>query len=278
MAPALLELFLSHGWLPPSRHWVGQRPSCTAMQTTPPSMQPHRPTQQPFYGHHQPSLSGDWSQDADSQVHQHGHSLPAAPCRPGRRHRHYIQCSRVSHHTPGHPAQHRPRRRGPHTLHNCPTAPRQVHRQTGQGTTVEHLRDLLRSGAAQPAQQQEMALLLEAMPAAWAAHICGSSPQPIHPPQRTQRTDASSAQGPMDASRTHTQPPALQRCWRRSSRFSLCRARTYQHFSGRCWSSSGTPPGLGIPGTQSTSTRSQDRQFHVVQVGSQVSACSFAVI
>ena len=47
-------------------------------------------------------------------------------------------------------------------------------------TTVEHLRDLLRSGAAQPAQQQEMALLLDAMPAAWAAHIHGPSPQPTH--------------------------------------------------------------------------------------------------
>ena len=46
--------------------------------------------------------------------------------------------------------------------------------------TVEHLRDLLRSGAAQPAQQQEMALLLDAMPAAWAAHIHGPSPQPTH--------------------------------------------------------------------------------------------------
>ena len=33
---------------------------------------------------------------------------------------------------------------------------------------MEHLRDLLRSGAAQPAQQQEMALLLDALPAAWA--------------------------------------------------------------------------------------------------------------
>ena len=47
-------------------------------------------------------------------------------------------------------------------------------------TTVEHLRDLLRSRAAQPAQQQEMALLLDAMPAAWAAHIHGPSPQPTH--------------------------------------------------------------------------------------------------
>ena len=47
-------------------------------------------------------------------------------------------------------------------------------------TTVEHLQDLLRSGAAQPAQQQEMALLLDAMPAAWAAHIHGPSPQPTH--------------------------------------------------------------------------------------------------
>ena len=45
---------------------------------------------------------------------------------------------------------------------------------------MEHLRDLLRSGAAQPAQQQEMALLLDAMPAAWAAHIHGPSPQPTH--------------------------------------------------------------------------------------------------
>ena len=43
---------------------------------------------------------------------------------------------------------------------------------------MEHLRDLLRSGAAQPAQQQEMAL--DAMPAAWAAHIHGPSPQPTH--------------------------------------------------------------------------------------------------
>ena len=47
-------------------------------------------------------------------------------------------------------------------------------------TTVEHLRDLLRSGAAQPAQQQEMALLLDAMPAPWAAHIYGPGPQPTH--------------------------------------------------------------------------------------------------
>ena len=45
---------------------------------------------------------------------------------------------------------------------------------------MEHLRDLLRCGAAQPAQQQEMALLLDAMPAAWAAHIYGPSPQPTH--------------------------------------------------------------------------------------------------
>ena len=35
-----------------------------------------------------------------------------------------------------------------------------------------------RSGIAQPAQQQEMALLLDALPAAWAAHIHGPSPQP----------------------------------------------------------------------------------------------------
>ena len=47
-------------------------------------------------------------------------------------------------------------------------------------TTVEHLRDLFRSGAAQPAQQQEMALLLDAMPASRAAHIYGPSPQPTH--------------------------------------------------------------------------------------------------
>ena len=47
-------------------------------------------------------------------------------------------------------------------------------------TTVQHLRDLLRSGAAQAAQQQEMALLLDAMPAAWAAHFHGPSPQPTH--------------------------------------------------------------------------------------------------
>ena len=47
-------------------------------------------------------------------------------------------------------------------------------------TTVEHLRDLLRSGAAQPAQQQEMALLLDAMLAPWAAHIYGPGPQPTH--------------------------------------------------------------------------------------------------
>ena len=45
---------------------------------------------------------------------------------------------------------------------------------------MEHLRDLLRSGAAQPAQQQEMVLLLDAMPAPWGAHIYGSSPQPTH--------------------------------------------------------------------------------------------------
>ena len=45
---------------------------------------------------------------------------------------------------------------------------------------MEPLQDLRRSGAAQPAQQQEVALLLEAMPAAWAAHIHGPSPQPTH--------------------------------------------------------------------------------------------------
>ena len=45
---------------------------------------------------------------------------------------------------------------------------------------MEHLQDLLRSEAAQPAQQQEMVLLLEAMPAAWAAHKNGTRPQPTH--------------------------------------------------------------------------------------------------
>ena len=38
---------------------------------------------------------------------------------------------------------------------------------------------------------------------------------------------------------------------------SLCWARTCQQTSGRCWSSSGTPPGLGIPGTQPGSIRCQ---------------------
>ena len=33
-------------------------------------------------GQHQPPLSDDWSQDADSQVHRHGHRLPTAPYRP----------------------------------------------------------------------------------------------------------------------------------------------------------------------------------------------------
>ena len=74
-------------------------------------------------GQHQPPLSGDWSQDADSQVHRHGHRLPTAPYRPRCRHRHHIQCSRVSHHTPGHPTQHRPGRCGPRTLHSHPAAP-----------------------------------------------------------------------------------------------------------------------------------------------------------
>ena len=67
----------------------------------------------------------------------------------------------------------------------CSTAgrsqPRAWEHWARQGrTTVEHLRDLLRSGAAQPAQQQEMALLLDAMPAYWEAHIYGPSPQPTH--------------------------------------------------------------------------------------------------
>ena len=45
---------------------------------------------------------------------------------------------------------------------------------------MQHLRDFLRLGTAQPAQQQEMALLLDAMPAPWAAHIHGHSPQPTY--------------------------------------------------------------------------------------------------
>ena len=61
----------------------------------------------------------------------------------------------------------------------------------------------------------------------------------------------------MDTSRTRTQPPALRRCWRWSSCLSLCWDRTCQQTSGRCWSSSGTPPGLGIPGTQPASIRCQ---------------------
>ena len=32
----------------------------------------------------------------------------------------------------------------------------------------------------QPALQQEVTLLLMSMPASWAAHVCGLSPQPTH--------------------------------------------------------------------------------------------------
>ena len=39
--------------------------------------------------------------------------------------------------------------------------------------------------------------------------------------------------------------------------YNLCWARTCQQASGRCWSSSGTPRGLGIPGTQPASNRCQ---------------------
>ena len=45
---------------------------------------------------------------------------------------------------------------------------------------LQHLRDIILSGAplTQPALQQEVTLLLDSMPASWAAHICGPSPQP----------------------------------------------------------------------------------------------------
>ena len=37
---------------------------------------------------------------------------------------HHIQYTRVSHHTPGHPPQHRPRRSGSQSVYNHPAAPR----------------------------------------------------------------------------------------------------------------------------------------------------------
>ena len=54
---------------------------------------------------------------------------------------------------------------------------------------MEHLRDLFRSGAAQPAQHQELAILLDVMPASWAARIYGPAPSLQTWPQRTRRTD-----------------------------------------------------------------------------------------
>ncbi|CAL5219684.1 g1571 [Coccomyxa viridis] len=45
---------------------------------------------------------------------------------------------------------------------------------------LQHLRDIILSGTArtQPALQQEVTLLLDSMPASWAAHVCGPAPQP----------------------------------------------------------------------------------------------------
>ena len=47
---------------------------------------------------------------------------------------------------------------------------------------LQHLRDIILSGTAQtqPALQQEVTLLLDSMPASWAAHVCGPAPQPTH--------------------------------------------------------------------------------------------------
>ena len=43
-------------------------------------------------------------------------------------------------------------------------------------------RDIILSGTArtQPALQQEVTLLLDSVPASWAAHVCGPAPQPTH--------------------------------------------------------------------------------------------------
>ena len=85
-------------------------------------------------------------------------------------------------------------------------------------TTVQYLRDLLRSGAAQPAQEQEMALLQDAMPAPWAAHIYKPSPQPTHlasvdPADR--RTFCPSSETPPGHGVPATQPPSSgpPPCW-----------------------------------------------------------------
>ena len=47
---------------------------------------------------------------------------------------------------------------------------------------LQHLRDIILSGTTQtqPALQQEVTLLLDSMPASWAAHVCGPAPQPTH--------------------------------------------------------------------------------------------------
>ena len=44
---------------------------------------------------------------------------------------------------------------------------------------LQHLRDIILS-LMQPALQQEVNVLLDSMPASWAAHVCGPSPQPTH--------------------------------------------------------------------------------------------------
>ena len=65
---------------------------------------------------------------------------------------------------------------------------------------LQHLRDIILSGTArtQPALQQEVTLLLDSMPASWAAHVCGPAPQPTH------ATAASSVQTLMVSSSTPT--------------------------------------------------------------------------